>query len=53
MGALLELQGVTAGYGGGDILRELDLSVEDRGVAAHGVGLAGCDLMPVVQNDDL
>ena len=32
MTALLELAGVTAGYGGGDILRELDLSVEDGGI---------------------
>lgn len=32
MGALLELQKVTAGYGGGDILRELDLSVETGGI---------------------
>jgi ABC-type branched-subunit amino acid transport system ATPase component len=32
MGALLELQGVTAGYGGGDILHELDLSVEEGGI---------------------
>jgi branched-chain amino acid transport system ATP-binding protein len=29
---LLELRGVSAGYGGGDILRELDLSVEERGI---------------------
>ena len=28
MAALLELRGVTAGYGGGDILHELDLTVE-------------------------
>jgi ABC-type branched-subunit amino acid transport system ATPase component len=26
--ALLELHGVTAGYGGGDVLRDLDLGVE-------------------------
>jgi branched-chain amino acid transport system ATP-binding protein len=32
MGALLELQGVTAGYGGGDILHELTLSVEEGGI---------------------
>ena len=32
MGALLELQGVTAGYGGGDILHELDLGVEDGAI---------------------
>jgi ABC-type branched-subunit amino acid transport system ATPase component len=32
MGALLELKGVTAGYGGGDILHELDLSVEEGGI---------------------
>ena len=29
---MLELEGVTAGYGGGDILRELNLSVEDGGI---------------------
>ena len=29
---LLELHGVTAGYGGGDILHELDLSVEEGGI---------------------
>ena len=29
VGALLELEGVTAGYGGGDILHGLDLSVEE------------------------
>ncbi|HEY4845679.1 MAG TPA: ATP-binding cassette domain-containing protein, partial [Candidatus Dormibacteraeota bacterium] len=32
MGALLELQGVTAGYGGGDILHELDLTVEEGAI---------------------
>ena len=32
MAALLELEGVTAGYGGGDILHELDLSVEEGGI---------------------
>jgi branched-chain amino acid transport system ATP-binding protein len=32
MGALLELEGVTAGYGGGDILRGLDLTVEEGSV---------------------
>src|SRR4030088_1059835 len=32
MGAFLELQGVTAGYGGGDILHELDLSVEEGAI---------------------
>jgi branched-chain amino acid transport system ATP-binding protein len=32
MGAMLELQGVTAGYGGGDILHELTLSVEEGGI---------------------
>ena len=32
MAALLELQGVTAGYGGGDILHELDLNVEEGGI---------------------
>jgi ABC-type branched-subunit amino acid transport system ATPase component len=32
VGALLELQGVTAGYGGGDILHELDLSVEEGAI---------------------
>src|SRR6202166_4235324 len=32
MGALLELRGVTAGYGGGDILHELDLNVEEGGI---------------------
>jgi branched-chain amino acid transport system ATP-binding protein len=32
MAALLELKGVTAGYGGGDILHELDLSVEEGGI---------------------
>lgn len=29
MGALLQLEGVVAGYGGGDILREIDLVVEE------------------------
>ena len=32
MGALLELEGVTAGYGGGDILHELDLAVEEGAI---------------------
>lgn len=32
VGALLELDGVTAGYGGGDIVNELDLTVEDGGI---------------------
>jgi len=32
MGALLELEGVTAGYGGGDILHGLDLSVEEGAI---------------------
>ena len=32
MSALLELHGVTAGYGGGDVLHELDLSVEEGGI---------------------
>jgi branched-chain amino acid transport system ATP-binding protein len=32
MGALLELQGVTAGYGGGDVLRELELRVEEGAI---------------------
>src|SRR5438270_11844967 len=32
MAALLELRGVTAGYGGGDILHGLDLSVEEGGI---------------------
>jgi len=32
MGAMLELEGVTAGYGGGDILRGLDLTVEEGAV---------------------
>jgi branched-chain amino acid transport system ATP-binding protein len=32
MGALLELDGVTAGYGGGDVLHELSLAVEERGI---------------------
>jgi branched-chain amino acid transport system ATP-binding protein len=31
--ALLELDGVTAGYGGGDILHELSLSVEEGGIS--------------------
>jgi branched-chain amino acid transport system ATP-binding protein len=30
--ALLELTGVTAGYGGGDVLRQLDLRVEARSI---------------------
>jgi branched-chain amino acid transport system ATP-binding protein len=30
--ALLELQGVTAGYGGGDILHELDLTVDEGAI---------------------
>src|SRR6202049_2334682 len=32
MSALLELDGVTAGYGGGDVLHELDLTVEEGGI---------------------
>jgi len=32
VGALLELEGVTAGYGGGDILHELDLAVEEGAI---------------------
>jgi branched-chain amino acid transport system ATP-binding protein len=32
MGALLELIDVSAGYGGGDVLRRLDLGVEERAV---------------------
>ena len=32
MSTLLELDGVTAGYGGGDVLHELDLSVEEGGI---------------------
>ena len=32
MGVLLELDGVTAGYGGGDILHGLDLSVEEGAI---------------------
>jgi branched-chain amino acid transport system ATP-binding protein len=32
MAALLELQGVTAGYGGGDILHELDLTVDEGAI---------------------
>jgi branched-chain amino acid transport system ATP-binding protein len=32
MTALLELAGVTAGYGGGDVLHELDLSVDEGGI---------------------
>jgi ABC-type branched-subunit amino acid transport system ATPase component len=32
MSALLELDGVTAGYGGGDVLHELNLRVEEGGI---------------------
>jgi ABC-type branched-subunit amino acid transport system ATPase component len=32
MSTLLELAGVTVGYGGGDILHELDLSVDEGGI---------------------
>jgi branched-chain amino acid transport system ATP-binding protein len=32
MSALLELTGVTAGYGGGDVLHDLDLAVEEGGI---------------------
>jgi branched-chain amino acid transport system ATP-binding protein len=32
MSALLELKGITAGYGGGDILHELDLEVADGAI---------------------
>src|SRR6202521_254934 len=32
MSALLELDAVTAGYGGGDVLHELDLTVEEGGI---------------------
>src|SRR6202521_1672266 len=42
MGALLELAGVRAGYGGGDILHDLDLTVEEGGltciVGPNGAG---------------
>jgi branched-chain amino acid transport system ATP-binding protein len=42
MGALLELVGVRAGYGGGDILHDLDLRVEEGGltciVGPNGAG---------------
>ena len=33
MGALLELSGVRAGYGGGDILQGIDLAIEDGSLA--------------------
>jgi ABC-type branched-subunit amino acid transport system ATPase component len=32
MGTLLELEGVTVGYGGGDVLHQLDLTVEEGGI---------------------
>src|SRR5450631_235419 len=32
MAALLELQGVTAGYGGGDVLHDLSLVIEEGGI---------------------
>jgi len=32
MNALLELDGVTAGYGGGDVLHDLTLSIEEGGI---------------------
>jgi branched-chain amino acid transport system ATP-binding protein len=32
MGTLLELTGVAAGYGGGDVLHEIDLTVEEGGI---------------------
>jgi ABC-type branched-subunit amino acid transport system ATPase component len=42
VGPLLELVGVTAGYGGGDILHDLDLTVQDGGltciVGPNGAG---------------
>ena len=42
MGAILELAGITAGYGGGDILHDLDLTVEEGGltciVGPNGAG---------------
>jgi branched-chain amino acid transport system ATP-binding protein len=42
VGALLELKGVTAGYGGGDILHDLDLTVQEKGltciVGPNGAG---------------
>ena len=42
VGALLELKGVTAGYGGGDVLHDLDLDVEEGGltciVGPNGAG---------------
>src|SRR5256885_6196340 len=42
VGALLELAEVTAGYGGGDILHGLDLSVEEGAITCivgpHGAG---------------
>jgi branched-chain amino acid transport system ATP-binding protein len=42
VGALLELEGITAGYGGGDILHDLDLAVQEGGltciVGPNGAG---------------
>jgi branched-chain amino acid transport system ATP-binding protein len=42
VGALLELEGITAGYGGGDILHDLDLVVQEGGltciVGPNGAG---------------
>jgi branched-chain amino acid transport system ATP-binding protein len=42
VGALLELEGVRAGYGGGDILHDVDLAVEEGGltciVGPNGAG---------------
>src|ERR1700674_5354328 len=42
MGAILELEAVNAGYGGGDILHDLDLTVQEGGltciVGPNGAG---------------
>jgi len=48
MTELLHLQGVTAGYGGGDILQELDLSVE-RGAITCIVGPNGAGKSTVLR----
>ena len=48
MTELLRLQGVTAGYGGGDILQELDLSVE-RGAITCIVGPNGAGKSTVLR----
>ena len=50
MSALLELDGVTAGYGGGDVLHELDLSIEEGGITCV-VGPNGAGKSTILRAD--